>query len=1375
MNRKWLSLVLPILLSILIVLAGIIFTRNRTASIRNEKQNELTAIAHLIISQISEWYVDELYDAKVISQNYLLIEKIDLWLRNKEQGTKNILHYYITTLKNEHGYKDIILATPEGKILMTAEDTIPPSDSILARSIREAVKTKSVITTDLYRSSIDKQIYIDFLSPVLSEDKKPFAIAIFRQDPDQFLYPLIQSWPYPSKTSESLLIEQFNDSVLYLNELRHLKNTALKFKMPLTQDDLPSVKALSGYTGIFYGKDYRGIAVMAYLSPIPNTPWYMAVKVDKSELFANIYKENGLVLIMFLLLILLLALGFALSSSTRQRNIYHTLLQTQEEFRATLYSIGDGVITTNEEGLVLHLNPVAEQLTGWKEKEAKGKSLENLLQLINESTHEKIDNPVQKILHKRQIIGLTNHILLIARDGKNIPVSLSGAPIKERNGLLKGVVLIIRDQTSEREKQRLIEENENRFTAFMNYLPALVLIKDNELRPIYANLHYQKLFPIESWMGKKPEETFPPEVSGPMIENDHLALKEGYLNYEEKWKDKNGIEHIYDTHKFRIDRGEKEPYLGAIILDITSRKQAESALARETQLLESLITTIPDNIYFKDAQSRFIGINNSLVKIFGLKSSNEAYGKTDFDFFDRKHAEEAYLDEQQIISSGVPIVNKEEREVRPNGSIRWVSTTKVPLKDELGKIIGIMGISRDITESKAVENDLRIREERYKLVSELTSDYIYKIDIDEQSQLSLNFVSESFLGITGRQLSQVSTMESWNGIFHPDDLGLMKKFVYDLITSKKEGELECRTFVKDNQSRWVHILSKPILDKEGNRVISIIGSVKDITQRKKAEKALQESEEIFRNFLEYSPVYVFFKDENIRAIKLSKNYEQMLGIPMNEILGKTMNEIFPSELAKNMIEDDKRILNEGKFVVVDEEFNGRFFTTIKYPIQVDEHTRYLAGFTIDITDRKKAEEALMKQTAEIEKQNEEYLSLNKIYEIVNEELRKSNEELSSARDKAEESDQLKSAFLANMSHEIRTPMNAIIGFSDLLNDPGLPKEKLKQYTHTIKQRSYDLLTLINDILDISKIEAGQLILAEESGNLEELITDVFNTFKIIWCDSGKSPVNLRYSYGLSVEEGNVITDRGRVRQILTNLVGNAFKFTKEGSITLGCQMKDKNSLLFYVTDTGIGISPDKQTIIFDRFRQADEVNSQQYGGTGLGLSISKGLVELLGGSIWVESEPGKGSTFYFTVPYRPDIKKPEPRPEIKTTSHRWKNKKILLIEDDEYNTEYLIEALRETGMQIIQVGNGQEGIELIKKGSTFDLMLLDIRLPDIDGFEVARQIKLHQPNLPIIAQTAYASESYKIRCLEAGCSDYIVKPIHQTDLIDMIGHCLKKN
>jgi PAS domain S-box-containing protein len=391
------------------------------------------------------------------------------------------------------------------------------------------------------------------------------------------------------------------------------------------------------------------------------------------------------------------------------------------------------------------------------------------------------------------------------------------------------------------------------------------------------------------------------------------------------------------------------------------------------------------------------------------------------------------------------------------------------------------------------------------------------------------------------------------------------------------------------------------------------------------------------------------------------------------------------------------------------------------------------------------------------------------------EKKKMMEELIAAKNKAEESDRLKSAFLANISHEIRTPMNAIIGFSDFLNKPDLEKDRLYHYSSIIQQQAYNLLSIIDDILDISKIEAGQMKSVEEVGNLDDILKGVYNTFETHWKDSDKKNVIFITENLLSYDENKIKSDIKWLRQILTNLVGNAYKFTHEGHIKISSRLLDNDFLLFSVSDTGIGIEADKHNLIFERFRQGDETNIRDFGGTGLGLAISKGLVELLGGNIWVDSEPGKGSTFSFTIPYKPAVVQLNSETVKPNTSYNWANKHVLLVEDNEYNAEYMKVALASSKIKITHVLNGVETIKMIGRIKDFDIVLLDIRLPDISGYELARQIKTTRPGIPVIAQTAFASVEYKEKCLSAGCDDHISKPVKPANLLVMMDRYLNMN
>jgi PAS domain S-box-containing protein len=1622
------------LLTLLVILSGFLFYSFEVETLGKDKKDELASIAQLKIYEVSSWFTDQLIDASIISKNYLLVKNLEQLLKNPDTTLTREMNLFLSSFIHEHSLDTILVTDTTGKFLLVAQNQLKSANPILLETIKNAVKSKSAVSTDLYSNDNYNKIYIDFVSPIANSDGITIAVLVCRVDPSFYLFPFIQTWPGKSKSAETMILKKEGDSIVFLNELRHKKATALQLKYSLKHEEMPSVKAVSGYTGLVYGTDYMGKRVVSYVSSIPETPWFIVSKINRHELFDELYQRAGLIIALTLLVLLLVYTVLAYFFSERQQKNYKSLLETQEEYRTTLYSIGDGVITTDDQCIIQHMNPVAEQLTGWKEKQAKGKNLSEVFNIINEETHEVPDCPVKKVLDEGKVVGLSNHTILLSKNGKAIPIADSSAPIRNNSGKIIGVVLVFHDQTSEREARNRVLHEMKKSQQYLDVAGVIMVALDTSGNISMINKKGCELlgYSDDQLRGKSWFETAIPVNKRSSVSSIFKQFISGDINPVEFYKNEiitsSGEQRIVAWHNALLfdEFGNISGTLSSGE-DITQHQMTEEALAKEKYLFESLFDSIPDSIYFKDLDSRFIEINKNMIRTLGISDPKEAIGKTDHDFFDIEHADDALKDEQQIIRTGIPIIGKEEKESWQDGNVNWVSTTKLPLRDANGNIIGIMGLSRNINESKQVEAALRESEERYKMVSELTSDYIYKVDVDEKNTLSISFVSESFYTMTGRELNEAREMSSWEKIIYADDYPAFVNLIQQLLITRQNGEIECRSYVKDGQLRWVYILARPILNDDHSRIVSIIGSVKDITDRKiaedalraseekhrilldestdpifsfsadgtylyvnsafaegversvdqilgkkiwdvfpkeeanqrfaalksvfetgegkvievrvprsdndryyittitpiknqkgevisvicsskditdrkraeiilkeseekfriafdnapsgmsiikadgkyiavnpmlcrmfgyseeellagklqdithpddiergnewikkmisgdlsepefekryihkdghivwglvraqwiknpdgtprlsiahilditeriKSQEAIKESEEIFRNFMEYSPVYVFFKDENIRSLKLSKNYEQMLGKPINELLGKTMDDLFPSDMARSMIEDDKNILREGKLVVVDEELNGRFYTTIKYPIQIDKKTRYLAGFTIDITEKKKAEEILRRQKEEIEKQNQEYAALNEEYLSLNEELRTSNEELAAARDKALESDRLKSAFLANMSHEIRTPMNAIIGFSDLLYNRDLEPEKLQQFTYTIRQRAYDLLTLINDILDISKIEAGQMTLSRESGDLDEILADVYTTFKTIWCDSGKSKVTFLYKNHLTDLENRIITDTGRLRQILSNLINNAFKFTLQGRVYVSCHKTDDGILQFCVEDTGIGITSDKLTIIFDRFRQADDLYSQNSGGTGLGLSISKGLVELLGGKIWVESEHGKGSSFFFSIPYNPDPDNMVVPREKNIGTHQWSKRKLLLVEDDEFNTDYLMEALKKTGINIVSVVLGKEAIEKIRSDADFDLVLLDIRLPDIEGYEVASKIKKYRPQLPIIAQTAYASDIYRKRCKEAGCVDYLAKPIRQAELLEVLSRFLEGN
>lgn len=508
---------------------------------------------------------------------------------------------------------------------------------------------------------------------------------------------------------------------------------------------------------------------------------------------------------------------------------------------------------------------------------------------------------------------------------------------------------------------------------------------------------------------------------------------------------------------------------------------------------------------------------------------------------------------------------------------------------------------------------------------------------------------------------------------------------------------------------------------------------------------------------------------------------KMLDYPKEEIVGRKLWEI---GLFSNMEESERafaELKSNGYIRFEDMPVQNRSGKTTEVEfisnVYLENKTKVIQCNIRDVTERKLTEKALKESELNLKKQIEDYLKLNKEYLSINEELTNSlsriqriNNELIIAKAHAEESDMLKSSFLANIGHEIRTPLNAIMGFSELLLDPGLSDEDRKGHVHIIKVSSMQLLSVISNIIDISTIEAGQIDIDSEVVNINDLFSELFVTYKKL---ISVKKISLHCSCDRPNELIEVETDGNRIRQVLCNLLNNALKFTKEGEIEFGYKIKG-NFMEFFVKDTGIGIIPENHELIFQRFRKAANSEGQIYRGNGLGLSISKALVEKLGGTISVNSELGSGSTFVFTIPY---INKYEDHAPVELANDPGKfnhlNARTILIVEDEINSHTLIkELLSGTNVKLLHAWDGSEAVEHVKKRKDISLVLMDIKMPVMDGYEATKLIKTIRPKLPVIAQTAFAGHHDKTRALKAGFDNYISKPILKDSFVELIANYL---
>lgn len=379
------------------------------------------------------------------------------------------------------------------------------------------------------------------------------------------------------------------------------------------------------------------------------------------------------------------------------------------------------------------------------------------------------------------------------------------------------------------------------------------------------------------------------------------------------------------------------------------------------------------------------------------------------------------------------------------------------------------------------------------------------------------------------------------------------------------------------------------------------------------------------------------------------------------------------------------------------------------------------------------------------------------------ELKAKNKDLKEQKENAERSDKLKSIFLANMSHEIRTPMNSIIGFSSLLLHNNYSKTKSKEYLNIINKNGEGLLKLINDIIDFSKIEVGELKLDKSEFHMSELMDEIYKSFSV---NKELINKNITFSFDKTQFDCSIKTDKNRLKQILNNLIFNAIKFTDVGEIKFGCYFIEPNILKCYVKDTGSGISRDDQKEIFNRFTQVNRKEHSKKEGTGLGLSIVSGLIELLDGKINVISKIDKGSIFYFSIP----IEKSNINKKIKKTinkKYNFNNTRLLVAEDIDNNFDLLYEYLKDTGCDIFWAKNGLDCVNYFKNHK-YDIILMDMRMPIMSGYEAIKEIRKIDKKIPIIAQTAYGFSDDEKKLLDLGCSDYLSKPIFKDDLLKTI-------
>ncbi|MEA3446551.1 MAG: PAS domain S-box protein, partial [Bacteroidota bacterium] len=541
---------------------------------------------------------------------------------------------------------------------------------------------------------------------------------------------------------------------------------------------------------------------------------------------------------------------------------------------------------------------------------------------------------------------------------------------------------------------------------------------------------------------------------------------------------------------------------------------------------------------------------------------------------------------------------------------------------------------------------------------------------------------------------------------------------------------------------FLDVHKAPFYDDSG-RFIGTVGSARDVTKEKENQAKLIESEKKYRNLIENQGEGVVIVNEKEEITFANPAASNIFGISIKQLVGKSLNRFVDNEtfnLFQKHTEARRKGLSSSYEIEILRADGTKKNILITASPYFDEEKKFIGVFGIfrDITERTK---------------------------LLN--------DLLAAKEKAEESDRLKSAFLANMSHEIRTPMNSIIGFSDLLIEGGLSEEFIKKYLKIISNNGEHLLQLIDDIIDIAKIESNQLTITQKTFDLHTLLDETEMNF-----EKHSQIVEKALSIRLDniVDKPKIVySDEFRIKQLLYNLIQNAIKFTKSGTICFGYLDTEKDKLIFYVKDTGIGIEPEYHEQIFKRFEQANHNTTENYAGTGLGLSICKGIVELLNGKMWLKSEPNKGSTFYFSIPYNKEAIQKEKSTSIINNpleDFNFSGLNIIVAEDMKHNFLLFKQILMSMGINVLHAKNGKETIELVDANPNIDLVIMDIKMPEMDGIMATEILKKKHKHIPVLAVTALAMAEDKERALKTGCDDYLTKPIIKYSLLEKISKLL---
>jgi two-component system cell cycle sensor histidine kinase/response regulator CckA len=890
MNKvpRWLTWIFALMLLIL-ASGGAWFLRIQEQRQRADVEANLEAIALLKVDQIAQWRFERLADAAVLMENPFIHKALVRCMLDPQADASEPILSVFRSLQKHYRYFDVLLVDTHGQVRSSLTGRKIPINEETLQTIAVAFKQKRAVLSDLHAGDGELPPRISVVAPFFAADAEtaePIGAVLLQSDARVFFFPLIQSWPTPSRSAETLLVRRDNDSVLFLNDLRHQPETAIKRRLPLTGEQMPSVMAVLGKEGMVEGKDYRGIEVLAVIKPIPDTPWLMVAKIDTAEALAAWRWRS--------VLILALMVGFMAAAATaggmvwqhyakeRYRALFHAeaALRESEElrYRTTLISIGDAVIVTDAQGRVRLLNPVAEALTGWGSQEALGKSVNDVFRIVDEETHRPGADPVARVLAEGVLVGLANHSLLIARDGRQIPIADSGAPITDETGAVSGVVLVFRDQTESRQAEAALQAFSARQQALLAAIPDIIMEVDADKVYAWANQAGLDFFG-QDVIGRPASHYF---EGGQDTLEAIQSLFDGRESevYAESWQRRRDGQKRLLSAWWRGLKNSSGKVYGALCSarDMTQNKQAENVVRVRLNLLEFATAHSLEELLQKTLDE--VGaLTSSPIGFYHFVETDQetlslrAWSTQTLEKFCRTKGKDLHY---PISRAGVwvdcvhvkrPVIHNDyaalsHRKGMPEGHAALIRELVVPIlrSDRVVAILGIGNKPTDYTQEdvelvcyladvaweisirKLEEKKRQQSEESYRLLVQNIPGVVYKGFADG----GVEFFDDKIMAVTGYPVRDFTSRKlKWEQIVQPEDLAQAKRIFLQALRAERGYIREYRIRRRDGKQAWIQERSQIVCHANGC-IDHISGVLFDVTERKNSEQEKEKLEAKFR-------------------------------------------------------------------------------------------------------------------------------------------------------------------------------------------------------------------------------------------------------------------------------------------------------------------------------------------------------------------------------------------------------------------------------------------------------------------------------------------------------------------------------------------------